>query len=312
MAQRLNPSSALRWVFLGLCALVAAQRTYAVAVRKAFTLDEFQWAHAAWEVARGQLPYRDFFEVHFPLTYQYMSLAFRFGDANDPTTILTMRAMMIPALLLMGWGMWRVNEHDGWSWALLAPTIALIGLALFEFGAPEGEVGVLDAAREGADRGLWIPGIADDGGAHVFRERVGERIGDGLADDEALGGDDDHYHGTHVAGTIGALNNGLGVRGVIGSDVSMHIVKVFNASGWGYSSDLASAITTCTNNGADVINMSLGGPGPLDDPLTMAVNELANENVLVVISKKAVTLKMAEMKMKEHPPMKIHDSLFFC
>jgi len=68
-------------------------------------------------------------------------------------------------------------------------------------------------------------------------------------------------HGTHVAGTIGALNNGVGVRGVIGSDVSLHIVKVFNASGWGYSSTLASAITTCTNNGADVINMSLGGAG---------------------------------------------------
>ena len=68
-------------------------------------------------------------------------------------------------------------------------------------------------------------------------------------------------HGTHVAGTIGALNNGLGVRGVIGSDVSMHIVKVFNAEGWGYSSSLASAINTCTSNGADVINMSLGGSG---------------------------------------------------
>lgn len=68
-------------------------------------------------------------------------------------------------------------------------------------------------------------------------------------------------HGTHVAGTIAALNNGIGVRGVIGSDPSIHIVKVFNASGWGYSSDLVSAINTCKNNGADVINMSLGGTG---------------------------------------------------
>ncbi|NIR96379.1 MAG: S8 family serine peptidase, partial [Gammaproteobacteria bacterium] len=29
----------------------------------------------------------------------------------------------------------------------------------------------------------------------------------------ATGGDDDHYHGTHVAGTIGALDNGGGVVG---------------------------------------------------------------------------------------------------
>ena len=68
-------------------------------------------------------------------------------------------------------------------------------------------------------------------------------------------------HGTHVGGTIAALNNGIGVRGVIGSDPSMHIIKVFNESGWGYSSDLVSAINTCKDNGADVINMSLGGTG---------------------------------------------------
>jgi serine protease len=68
-------------------------------------------------------------------------------------------------------------------------------------------------------------------------------------------------HGTHVAGTIAALNNGIGVRGVIGSNPSMHIVKVFNAEGWGYSSDLVSAINTCVSNGADVVNMSLGGSG---------------------------------------------------
>lgn len=68
-------------------------------------------------------------------------------------------------------------------------------------------------------------------------------------------------HGTHVAGTIAALNNGIGVRGVIGSDPNLHIVKVFNASGWGYSSDLVSAINKCVTNGSDVINMSLGGTG---------------------------------------------------
>ncbi|WP_305885111.1 pre-peptidase C-terminal domain-containing protein [Pleionea sp. CnH1-48] len=66
-------------------------------------------------------------------------------------------------------------------------------------------------------------------------------------------------HGTHVAGTIAALNNGIGVRGVIGSDPNVHIVKVFNQSGWGYSSNLASAVDVCINNGAQVINMSLGG-----------------------------------------------------
>jgi len=68
-------------------------------------------------------------------------------------------------------------------------------------------------------------------------------------------------HGTHVAGTIAALNNGIGVRGVIGTDPNLHIIKVFNAAGWGYSSTLVSAINDCVSNGADVINMSLGGTG---------------------------------------------------
>lgn len=67
-------------------------------------------------------------------------------------------------------------------------------------------------------------------------------------------------HGTHVAGTIAAINNSEGVVGILpNKTVNIHVVKVFNASGWGYSSDLASAINTCANNGAKVVNMSLGG-----------------------------------------------------
>lgn len=69
-------------------------------------------------------------------------------------------------------------------------------------------------------------------------------------------------HGTHVAGTIAAVNNSEGVVGVLpNANVNLHIIKVFNASGWGYSSDLASAVNTCAQNGAKVVNMSLGGSG---------------------------------------------------
>lgn len=67
-------------------------------------------------------------------------------------------------------------------------------------------------------------------------------------------------HGTHVAGTVGAADNGFGVIGMA-PGVDMHIIKVFNASGWGYSSDLAQAAQLCTQAGANIINMSLGGGG---------------------------------------------------
>ena len=67
-------------------------------------------------------------------------------------------------------------------------------------------------------------------------------------------------HGTHVAGTIGAVDNGFGIIG-IAPGVPMHIIKVFNDAGWGYSSDLAQAANLCAAAGANIINMSLGGGG---------------------------------------------------
>ena len=65
-------------------------------------------------------------------------------------------------------------------------------------------------------------------------------------------------HGTHVAGTIGAMDNNIGVIGMA-PGVPMHIIKVFNDAGWGYSSDLAQAADLCTQAGANIISMSLGG-----------------------------------------------------
>ncbi|NOU52437.1 S8 family serine peptidase [Pseudoalteromonas sp. JBTF-M23] len=67
-------------------------------------------------------------------------------------------------------------------------------------------------------------------------------------------------HGTHVAGTIGAADNNIGVVGMA-PGVDMHIIKVFNAEGWGYSSDLAHAANLCSQAGANIISMSLGGGG---------------------------------------------------
>ncbi|MBW6466962.1 MAG: S8 family serine peptidase [Brevefilum sp.] len=67
-------------------------------------------------------------------------------------------------------------------------------------------------------------------------------------------------HGSHVAGTIGALNNGLGVVGVSPGMINYHIVKIFNNDGvWTSSSDLVAAIYECQSGGANVISMSLGG-----------------------------------------------------
>lgn len=71
---------------------------------------------------------------------------------------------------------------------------------------------------------------------------------------------DQNGHGTHVAGTIAALDNTTGVVGVFrDQNVKLHIIKVFGADGWAYSSSLVAAATRCEDAGANVINMSLGG-----------------------------------------------------
>ena len=75
---------------------------------------------------------------------------------------------------------------------------------------------------------------------------------------------DENHHGTHVAGTIAALNNaGTGVVGVNpGRQLKLHIIKVFSADGWAYTSTLIAAANKCGDAGANVISMSLGGGDP--------------------------------------------------
>ena len=76
------------------------------------------------------------------------------------------------------------------------------------------------------------------------------------------GGDDNHYHGTHVAGTIGALDNGIGVVGVA-PGATIHPVKVLNQRGSGYTSWIVAGIDWVAGEAStiEVANMSLGGSG---------------------------------------------------
>jgi serine protease len=74
---------------------------------------------------------------------------------------------------------------------------------------------------------------------------------------------DGYGHGTHVAGTINAVDNDFGVIGVSPGDVEFFIVKIFDDAGeWvpqTRASNLMAAAQLCADNGAKIISMSLGG-----------------------------------------------------
>jgi subtilisin family serine protease len=78
---------------------------------------------------------------------------------------------------------------------------------------------------------------------------------------------DDNGHGTHVAGIVGARNNGSGVVGVA-PGTPVYSVKVLNAGATGTLSQFLCGIDWVTANaaalGIRVVNMSIGGPGRTD------------------------------------------------
>ena len=116
--------------------------------------------------------------------------------------------------------------------------------------------GVVDAgAPTGAGRTICI---IDSGIYAAHEDLAGVNILGGYP----TGWDSDLYgHGTHVAGTIAALNNSYGVVGVTPGEVNLYIVKVFGDSGtWTYASTLVDAANRCAAAGANIISMSLSGP----------------------------------------------------
>jgi len=94
---------------------------------------------------------------------------------------------------------------------------------------------------------------------------------------------DEHSHGTHVAGTIAAIgNNNLGIIGVA-PKAKILPLKALSDSGSGSAFDIAKAIRYAADMGADVINMSLGGQGR-SYSLSSAINYATQKNVVVVVA----------------------------
>ena len=68
---------------------------------------------------------------------------------------------------------------------------------------------------------------------------------------------DDNGHGTHIAGVIAAVNNGIGVIGT-GPKIHLYAVKILDKKGRGWLSDLIEGLDWCIDNKMQVVNMCFG------------------------------------------------------
>ncbi|MHB8873374.1 MAG: hypothetical protein ACYC8T_06775 [Myxococcaceae bacterium] len=126
MEQGLGENAVRGLRFLALCLAVLAFAFLAIrlALLAPFTLDEFQYAHASWLVSKGSVPYRDFFEVHLPLVYQWLAPLWRLlGD--DPAGVVWLRVGLLPFLLLTLVAAASVNRREGALASVLSPVLLI-------------------------------------------------------------------------------------------------------------------------------------------------------------------------------------------
>jgi hypothetical protein len=92
---------------------------------------------------------------------------------------------------------------------------------------------------------------------------------------------DGNGHGTHVSGTIAADDNGFGATG-IAPDAKIMPVRVLDNNGSGTANAVAAGIRYAARNGADIINLSLGGS--FSSVIQSAIQYAQSLNVLVVVA----------------------------
>lgn len=145
----------------------------------------------------------------------------------------------------------------------------------------------VELAHEDLQENIWVNpkeisnnGVDDDGNGYID-DVNGYNFNLGIGNANARAG---QFHGTHVAGLAAArLGNGKGGAGVMGQKVKIMSLNVFDDMGGADTANADNAIRYAADNGAHVINMSLGAYGAASST-EQALAYAVSKGVVVVVA----------------------------
>ena len=182
-----------------------------------------------------------------------------YGHVDASKTFEQLLNINLPNAASLGgnlWGLDNINAPDVWNGSS-------------EFSGTKGAGATVAVIDTGVD--LSHP---------EFEQRIVS--GYDFVDNDSIA-DDGQGHGTHVAGTIaGSHGDGVGISGVAPESKIMPI-RVLGDDGRGWTSDIIAGIRWATDNGADVINLSLGGGG-YSHAMADAIRYASERNSVVVMA----------------------------
>lgn len=159
-----------------------------------------------------------------------------------------------------------------------APSTAVTSTQVVPYGITAVQADQLPAGAS------WVPTvcIVDSGINATHEDLAGNTMAGKNFTTSGTWDSDEASHGTHVAGTIAARNNSVGVVGVApAGEVKLYISKVFDAAGSSPTSTIVKGMLGCLKGKANVVSMSLGGAGA-SSLEQKVVTLLANRGMLLI------------------------------